>query len=646
MCGIVGFLDRNCEKMRDRGILAVMTSSLAHRGPNAEGIWQSENGVANLGHRRLAILDLSPAGAQPMRSSDGRYTLIFNGEIYNYKELRNALTSEGELFVGSSDTEVLLVALIRWGGQAALCKLNGMFAFALWDDREQKLLLARDRFGEKPLYYGWRDGVFMFGSELKGIAKHPCFRREIDPEALSLFTRFSYIPCPWSIFKGIRKLPPGHMLTVVPGGGEVESKAYWRLYDLIYNRRMRLVEATDCDFIDELERSLLHAVKERMQSDVPLGAFLSGGIDSSLIVALMQAQSSRPIKTFTIGFSDSNYNEAGDAARVANHLGTEHSEYYISDRECMDMLHRIPDYYDEPFADSSQIPTAFVSQFASRHVTVALSGDAGDEFWGGYNRYVWSKRLWPWLHRIPIGFRRRVAGLIARGSSSQWEDIIKWGNRLVPRGLRVRGGGDKMHKFSRSLAATTASDMYEDLVSQWPDPSVLLRENVETSFLESVLATIPPNLDEVERMMYLDIETFLPDDILCKVDRASMAMGLEVRVPFLDNNLVRLAWSIPSAVRINRGFGKWPLRQVLKRYVPEAAFNRPKTGFGIPLDAWMRGPMREWVEDMLSEDRLHADGFFKPEIVRQEWRHHISGRSNRQGRLWNVLMFQSWLHRS
>lgn len=646
MCGITGFLDIRGGKLQNRRIIAAMTQVLAHRGPNAEGMWQSSDGVANMGHRRLSIIDLSPTGAQPMLSMDGRYALIFNGEIYNFQELRDILLTEGASFVGTSDTEVLLMALIRWGGGLTLSRLNGMFTFAFWDDYERTMLLARDRFGEKPLYYGWQSGVFFFGSELKALARHPSFRREIDRDVLSLFMRFNYVPSPWCIFQGVHKLPPGHFLKVVPGKGAVASEAYWCFRDIAANRQVRQIDANDNGFIDELDTCLRKAVRMRMLADVPLGAFLSGGIDSSVIVALMQVQSSRPVKTFTIGFWEAPYNEAQDAACVARHLGTEHHEYYISNHECLDMIGRIPDYYDEPFADSSQIPTAFVSQFTSRHVTVALSGDAGDEFWGGYNRYIWTSRLWPRLQRIPRGVRRILANIIYQRSPAQWEDLLLCANRFLPSRLRVRGGGEKMHKLALALAVRNPDEMYRSFVSQWQDPSVILCESHETRFLDDHLAAVPSNLDYIERMMYLDTLTYLPDDILCKVDRASMAVGLEVRVPFLDNNLVDLAWSLSNEVRLHRGISKWPLRQVLKRYLPEVAFERPKLGFGIPIGEWMRGPMREWVEDMLSDDRLRNGGFFQPEVVRKEWELHLSGRFNRQHSLWSILMFQAWLHRS
>lgn len=646
MCGITGFLDPRADRIQNHNTLAAMTRAVAHRGPNAEGLWQSSDGVANLGHRRLSIIDLSATGAQPMVARDGRHVLIFNGEIYNFQELRDALASDGETFIGTSDTEVLLLALVRWGAKSTLGKLNGMFAFAFWDNRERTLLLARDRFGEKPLYCGWQNGVFIFGSELKAIARHPLFNRIIDREALALFMRFGYIPCPWSIFRGIRKLPPGHSVTIVPEGGHVNPVPFWSLRETAAQPMRRLVDASDPDFIDELDSRFRKAVKMRMLADVPIGAFLSGGVDSSLIVALMQAQSTRPVKTFTIGFEERAYNEADDAASVARHLGTDHHAHYISNRECLDMIGRIPDLYDEPFADSSQIPTAFISQFTSRHVKVALSGDAGDELWGGYNRYLWSSRLWPKLQRVPSGLKRSIAKNILRVVPQQWEEFIERGNRLVPPRLRVRGGGDKMHKLAHSLAAKNPDEMYRNFVSQWHNPGEVLQENCEPAFLVDHFAAVPPNLDYVERMMYLDSLTYLPDDILCKVDRASMAMGLETRVPFLDNDLVDLAWSIPIEMRIHQGVSKWPLRQLLYRYLPESMFERPKLGFGVPIGDWLRGPLRDWAESMLSEEQLKQDGWFRADVVRKQWRDHLSGRFNQQHSLWTVLMFQSWLRRS
>lgn len=644
MCGITGFL--GLAGLRDpikaRITLERMTDVLAHRGPDADGLWQSVDGHVNLGHRRLSIIDLSSTGAQPMTLADGRYTIVYNGEIYNYQELRATLQAAGDSFRGTSDTEVLLAAFARWGVAATLPKLNGMFALALWDTQRNKLWLARDRFGEKPLYYAWHGGVLLFGSELKALQGHPAFEREINREALALFMRFNYVPTPHCIFRNAWKLPAGHYVELSPGVAPEASVPYWRLHDLATNHQLLNLAPGDPALIQMLDAQLRRAIKMRMVSDVPLGAFLSGGVDSSTLVALMQAQSARPIKTFTIGFWEAAYNEANDAARVAKHLGTEHHEFYVSSRECLDVIVRLPQVYDEPFADSSQIPTILVSQFTRKHVTVALSGDAGDELWGGYNRYSWSKRLWPKLQRLPRHARHNLADVIQSRSPAQWDRLIGWGNHVVPSRLRVRGGGEKLHKLAAAMTAESIDELYRSFVSQWQNPEEVLVVGHEPEFLKQHILSAPSNLHYVERMMYLDMLTYMTDDILCKVDRASMSVGLEARVPFLDNDLVSLAWSLPIDVRIHKGVGKWPLRQVLKQYVPAELFERPKTGFGIPIGEWMRGPLREWTEDMVSESRLRADGFFRPEVVRKQWAEHLSGRFNRQHSLWSVLMFQSW----
>ena len=619
-----------------------MTRRLAHRGPDAEGYWHSPDGRVHLGHRRLAIIDLTPTGAQPMRTADGRYTLVYNGEIYNFPALRSELAGLGHLFAGTSDTEVLLQAVVEWGVAATLPKLNGMFAFALWDDSTRRLWLARDRFGEKPLYYAGIPGGMVFGSELKALAEHPAFGREIDREVLALFLRFGYVPAPHCIFRGASKLAPGHYLAVGAGGAPALVRPYWSARQLVEQRQLRGIAPTDPALGDLLDAALRRAVKSRMMADVPLGAFLSGGIDSSTVVALMQAQSGRPVKTFTIGFSSAAYDEAKDAAAVARHLGTEHHEHYVSSTECLEVIHRLPQIYDEPFADSSQIPTTLVSQFARRHVTVALSGDAGDELFGGYNRYLWSSRIWPALEHMPGGLRSVAGSMLRRVSPRRWDRWLEIANRGLPDRCRVRGGGDKLHKLAAALGARTPDGLYRSLVSQWQRPAEALAGPTEPEFLERHFADAAPGLHYVERMMYLDLLTYLPDDILCKVDRASMSTGLEARVPFLDNELVSLAWDLPLSSKIHRGVGKWPLRQVLRRYVPEGLVNRPKMGFAVPIGEWLRGPLRDWAEAMLSERRLSEGGFFHSGVIRGLWAEHLSGRSNVQHALWGVLMFESW----
>lgn len=646
MCGITGFLGDGTLRSEDaRVLLQRMTDLLRHRGPDGEGFWQSPDGIVNLGHRRLSVIDLTPTGGQPMSTPDGRFVLSFNGEIYNSRELRSELELAGWEFRGSSDTEVLLYGLVQWGVETTLKRLNGMFAFALWDSREKLLYLARDRFGEKPLYYGWHAGVFLFGSELKAFTPHSAFRREIDPEVLALFMRFNYVPWPHCIYRNTWKLGPGHYLCVKAGQRPGQPRVYWSLAETVQKRQLLDLNPRDPALVDMLDKALRRAVRLRMVADVPLGAFLSGGIDSSTVVALMQAQSSRPVRTFTIGFWEAPYNEADDAAKVARHLGTEHHEVYLSSRECLDVIARLPQIYDEPFADSSQIPTTLVSEFTRRHVTVALSGDAGDELFGGYNRYFWSARIWPRLARLPTGLRRRLAELARRASPAQWDQWFDLANRFVPNRLRVRGGGEKLHKLAKGLYAQSAADLYRSFVSQWDPPSAVLMQGAEPPFLEDRIRELPPGLHFVERMMFLDTLTYLPSDILCKVDRASMSAGLEARVPLLDNDIAELAWSLPIQTKIHNGIGKWPLREVLHRYVPRELFERPKTGFGIPIGDWLRGPLREWAEEAFGWESLAKGGFFRPDVVRAQWAEHLSGKSNNQHSLWGVLMFQAW-HRS
>lgn len=623
-------------------MLRSMTEAIRHRGPDADGFWQSQDGQVNLGHRRLSILDLSPTGAQPMVSPDGRHVLIFNGEIYNFRELRAELAGAGQQFHGTSDTEVLLQALAKWGARETLPRLNGMFAFALWDGQSGQLTLARDRFGEKPLYYAWHNGVFLFGSELKALMRHPAFRREIDPAGLERLINFGYIGTPQSSFAGVHKLAGGCFLEVKSREGSSSSQTYWDPGMMVADRGGGASELGDEEVIDRLDIVLRQAVKQRMVADVPLGAFLSGGIDSSTVVALMQAQSTRPVKTFTIGFWESEYNEAKDAAKVARHLQTEHHELYLTSKECINTILRLAEIYDEPFGDSSQVPTTLVSEFTRRHVTVALSGDAGDEFFGGYNRYFWSERLWNRFQRFPWGLRTWGRDAIRSISAPAWERMVGLSNRIAPQRFRVRGGGDKMHKLARILDAKSPEALYLELVSnpQWAESVLTHHGSLKNPF--APWEGITKSLGSIERMMFLDQMTYMTDDILCKVDRASMSTGLEARVPFLDNHLTEFAWSLPLSFKIRKGVGKWPLRQVLKRYVPEELFERPKMGFGIPLGDWLRGPLRDWAEDLLSEASVRDGGWLDAKVVRSNWSEHLSARRNIVHQLWPVLMFLSW----
>ena len=643
MCGITGFIgDSRLSREDARIVLQRMTDAIRHRGPDADGFWQSNDGQVNLGHRRLSIIDLSAAGSQPMSTADGRFTLIFNGEIYNFQELRAQLEGLGCRFRGSSDTEVLLLGIQEWGVRALLPRLNGMFTFAVWDKRELTLTLARDRFGEKPLYYACDRGLLIFGSELKALFPHPSFCREIDPSGLTQLLTFSYIGTPLSIFKEVKKLNAGCFLETKLGAGPRAQEAYWDPQQMLAKRGSLDPKLSTGEILDRLDQKLRLAVKRRMVSDVPLGAFLSGGIDSSLVVSLMQAQSSRSVKTFTIGFREGGYNEAPFAADVARHLQTEHHELFLGTRECIETIQRLPEIYDEPFADSSQIPTTLVSEFARRHVTVALSGDSGDEFFGGYNRYLWGGRLWRSLQLIPSCFKLLGRDLINSVSARTWEQILGAGNKLMPRRYRVQASGDKMHKLARILDASSIGNLYEQLVStsQLTGTVTLRPSSAPPPFAQ--WSSRGNLLGDIEGMMFIDQMTYMTDDILCKVDRASMSVGLESRVPFLDNDLTEFAWSLPMDFKIHGGVGKWPLRQILKRYVPEALFERPKMGFGIPVGDWLRGPLRDWAEDLLSEFNLADGGWLNVAVVRKVWMNHLEGKKNRVDQLWSILMFLSW----
>jgi asparagine synthase (glutamine-hydrolysing) len=644
MCGIIGFLAQT-DVDRSSATASRMADAIIHRGPDDSGVWVDEAASVALAHRRLAILDLSPAGHQPMLSVSGRFVMAFNGEIYNHMELREELA--GQIWRGHSDTETLLTAFERWSIETTLKKSVGMFAFALWDRETRMLTLARDRLGEKPLYYGWQNRTFLFGSELKALKEHPAFRGEVDRDVLTLYLRHNYVPAPYSIYKGIFKLPPGAYLTLAASNAASAALPvptfYWRALDAAAQPVRE--DLDDATALAELDAGLRRSIAGQMVADVPLGAFLSGGIDSSTVVALMQAQSRRPVKTFTIGFHEKGYNEAEHAHAVAAHLGCEHTELYVTPEQAMAVIPRLPELYDEPFADSSQIPTFLVAQLARQHVTVSLSGDGGDELFGGYNRYFWAARIWRGLGSAPHALRAGVSRAMIGLSPASWNRLFDVAGFALPARFRYANPGDKLHKLAEMLAARSPEEVYLYLVSQWKQPADLVPGAAELPTVLTDRQRWAPLERFESRMMYLDQMSYLPDDILVKVDRAAMGVSLETRVPMLDHRLVEFAWQLPMRMKIRNGQGKWLLRQLLYRYVPKELIERPKMGFGVPIDVWLRGPLREWAEALLSAERLQQEGYFNPEPIREKWREHLSGRRNWSYYIWTILMFQSWLER-
>ena len=638
MCGIAGLLDRR--ETEPGSLVSSMIASIRYRGPDDRGVWCDPILGLALGHARLSILDLSQEGHQPMASPNGRFVLTYNGEVYNHAALRSELEDVGARFRGHSDTEVMLAAFEAWGFVESMQRFVGMFAFALWDRVERKLTLVRDRLGEKPLYYGWCGETFLFGSELKSLCAHPSWRGDVDRAVLASYMRYGYVPLPHSIYQGICKLLPGTWLEISvndPPGYMPAPITYWSAREVAMQDP--LTDLSDLAATDGLDSLLRQAVGRQMISDVPLGAFLSGGVDSSTIVALMQCQSSRPVRTFSIGFSESDYDEARYAKRVASHLGTDHTELYLSAKESLDVIPRLPEIYDEPFGDSSQIPTYLVAALARTHVTVALSGDGGDELFGGYNRYFWGRSIWNRIGPLPQGIRRGAGRMMMALNPAAWDRIGK----LLPRGFRQPALGDRIHKLASVIDVDDQDELYRRLVSQHREPGSLIIGAGEIPIWADADAVSFSRSDFTERMMFHDLVGYLADDILTKVDRASMAVSLETRVPLLGHHLVEFAWRLPLSMKIRNGQGKWLLRQVLDRYVPRALIDRPKQGFGIPLDAWLRGPLREWAEELLDEGRLRREGYLHPAPIRKKWSEHLSGRRNWQHWLWNVLMFQSWL---
>jgi len=644
MCGLTGFWDFNARRTKAEilPLIEKMSLQIAHRGPDSSGTWCDETLGLALGHQRLAIVDLSEAGHQPMFSHSGRLVIVYNGEVYNAMEIRETLVAQGCRFKGHSDTEVIVEACEKWGIEAACQQLIGMFAFAVWDKEKKQLFLVRDRLGIKPLYWGFNQGVLFFGSQLKSFGVHPTWKPEINKEALVSYFRFNYIPTPLSIFKGIFKLSPGTILSIDPSKNISETQ-FWDLQKVVIKGQKNLKQTKDAELIEELEVLLKDAVKRRMIADVPLGAFLSGGVDSSTVAALMQTQSTNPIQTFSIGFHEAEYDESKYAACVAKHLGTEHRELYLNSGEARAIIPDIPNWCDEPFADVSQIPTFLVSKLARQFVTVSLSGDGGDELFAGYHRYFTGQNIWFKLKKLPFWLRRLSAYGIRQISPSHWERF----SSLLPKRFQPRLMGDKLHKFADILTAITPTAFYQMLVSQWDDPATLVLGSEEKFVFPWIGLEHPFNQEKhlVEIMQMMDLRTYLLDDILTKVDRASMAVGLEARVPLLDHRVVEFSWCLPLHAKIREGEGKWLLKRVLDRYVPRNLIERPKMGFGVPIDQWLRGPLREWAEELLSVTRLQQEVILNARLIRKRWEEHLQGQRNWQYSLWGVLMFQAWQER-
>lgn len=641
MCGFTGFLNFDSKNDDAKSILNDMAESIQHRGPDDSGVWyDSKIGFA---HRRLAIQDLSEAGRQPMLSPCGRYVLVFNGEIYNHLDIRQQLKNNYAGWKGGSDSETLLIAITIWGVEITLKKIVGMFSFALWNAETAELTLARDRMGEKPLYWGWAGDSLLFGSELKAIKRHPDFKPRVDREALALYLKYAYVPTPYSIYEGILKLPKGSYITISIESFKLRSATpiiYWDLCEIATNALANPFKGSPEQAVDAIDKQLKESVSGQMLADVPLGAFLSGGVDSSTVVSIMQEVSTRPVKTYTIGFEEQGYNEANHAKAVSDYIGTDHTELYVQARDALDVIPDLPNIYCEPFADSSQIPTFLVSKLAKAELTVALSGDGGDELFGGYNRYLAANKVWKPMQRMPLFARKVLSSTALMASERQWDWVFERAQPMLPKKLKISMMGEKLHKLAGVLALDDGYDFYNSLIACWNNPESLVLGSKKKAGDYSAWRS----LDCIEHsMMLADANSYMSDDILVKVDRAAMSASLETRVPILDHRVVELAWRMPIEYKIRNGQGKWLLREVLHRRVPKKLIERPKAGFSLPLDSWLRGPLRDWAEGLLEPERLRSDGYFYVESVRHIWEQHLSGKNNNQHLLWNILMFQAWV---
>lgn len=642
MCGFAGFLGYRFDiAMLSSVIASRMASAINHRGPDDSGVWIDESCEIALSHRRLSILDVSSAGHQPMLSPTERYVIAFNGEIYNHLALRHRLESVGySNWRGHSDTETLLAAFDVWGIEETLRSCVGMFAFALWDRKTKCITLARDRIGEKPLYYGWQSGVFLFGSELKALKAHPAFVGAINRDAISLFLRHNYIPSPHTIYQGVNKLMPGCFLQLTADGKE-KLQAYWTANDSVLVGKRQQFSGDENDACIEAERLINLAVEGQMIADVPIGAFLSGGIDSSLVVSIMQKQSAQPVKTFTIGFNEKGYNEAFHARAVAKHLGTEHTELYVTPEEAQELIPRLPIIYDEPFSDPSQIPNFIVSELASKSVKVALSGDGGDELFAGYSRYSRISKIWNRLEKIPRFMKKGSSNFI----NSIFVNALTQSFSPLCDSLngRICGFSEKIDKLSGILGTDDEVEFYRYFISHCQNPDEIILGGSEPKTYLDKNEMVKSARGIQEKMMMLDMLTYLPDDILVKVDRAGMAVSLETRIPFLDQRIIEFSWSLPDSMKMREGQGKWILREILFKHVPKELVDRPKMGFSVPIGEWLRGPLRQWAEELIDESRLNREGIFKSGPIRKKWTEHLSGKCNWEYHLWDVLIFQAWL---